>query len=229
MSLDSIPCDLFVDISGTDCAVPFSKLSDALEVLQQGQTLMAEAYPKELNPALKGLERNGNPWGIGYDKRADWAAGLGVKLMADDDQVDYLFWVGCAGSFDDRSKKVSISLVKILKKANVNFAILGTEEKCTGDFARRVGNEMLYQMMAEENIATLNQYKVKKIIAACPHCLNTLKNEYPQMGGHYKVVHHSEIFQQLASEGKIPLKQGLEGVLTFAVPVQHARIPAWPK
>jgi Fe-S oxidoreductase len=118
--------------------------------MRQGQTLMAEAYPKELNTALKGLERNGNPWGIGYDKRADWAKDLGVKTMADNPDVDYLLWVGCAGSFDDRTKKVSVSLVKILQKAGISFAILGTEEKCTGDFARRVGNEMLYQMMAEK-------------------------------------------------------------------------------
>lgn len=191
--------------------------------MRQGQTLMAEAYPKELNPALKGLERNGNPWGIGYDKRADWAAGLDVKLMADDANVDYLFWVGCAGSFDDRSKKVSTSLVKILKQAGVNFAILGTEEKCTGDFARRVGNEMLYQMMAEENIATLNQYKVKKIIAACPHCLNTLKHEYPQMGGNYQVIHHTEIIQQLIEEGKISLNRTLQGKLTFHDPCYLGR------
>ena len=141
--------------------------------MRQGQTMMAEAYPKELNSALKGLERNGNPWGIGYDKRADWAEGLGVKTMADDADVDCLLWVGCAGSFDDRSKKVSKSLVTILQQAGVRFAILGVEEKCTGDFARRVGNEMLFQMMAQENIATLNGYQVKKNnhrLPALPQC-----------------------------------------------------------
>ncbi len=175
--------------------------------MRQGQTLMAEAYPKELNTALKGLERNGNPWGIGYDKRADWAEGLDVKTMAEDSDVDYLLWVGCAGSFDDRSKKVSKSLVKILQKAGISFAILGVEEKCTGDFARRVGNEMLFQMMAQENIETLNNYKVKKIITACPHCLNTLKHDYPQMGGNYEVIHHAEFIDQLVKAGKIKLKQ----------------------
>ncbi len=191
--------------------------------MRQGQMLMAENYPKELNPALKGLERNGNPWGIGYDKRGDWAEGLGVKTMAEDSDVDYLLWVGCAGSFDDRSKKVSVSLVKILQKAGVNFAILGVEEKCTGDFARRVGNEMLYQMMAEENIETLNNYKVKKIIAACPHCLNTLKHEYPQMGGNYEVVHHSEFIEQLVQQGKIKLKKSLQGTLTYHDPCYLGR------
>ncbi|MCP4688060.1 MAG: (Fe-S)-binding protein [Desulfobacterales bacterium] len=191
--------------------------------MRQGQTLMAEAYPKELNPSLKGLERNFNPWGIGYDKRADWADGLDVKKMADDSNVDYLLWVGCAGSFDDRSKKVSTALVKILQKAGVSFAILGVEEKCTGDFARRVGNEMLYQMMAEENIETLNNYNVKKIITACPHCLNTLKHEYPQMGGNYEVIHHSEFIHQLAAEGKITINKTLEGASTYHDPCYLGR------
>lgn len=191
--------------------------------MRQGQTLMAETYPKELNTALKGLERNGNPWGIGYDKRADWAKGLDVKIMAENSDIDYLLWVGCAGSFDDRSKKVSTSLVKILQKAGVNFAILGVEEKCTGDFARRVGNEMLFQMMAQENIETLNNYKVKKIIAACPHCLNTLKHEYPQMGGNYDVIHHSEFIAQLVQEGKITLNRSIGGSLTYHDPCYLGR------
>ncbi|RLC09893.1 MAG: (Fe-S)-binding protein, partial [Deltaproteobacteria bacterium] len=191
--------------------------------MRQGQTLMAETYPKELNTALKGLERNGNPWGIGYDKRADWAKGLGVKTMADNADVEYLLWVGCAGSFDDRTKKVSTSLVKILHKAGIDFAILGVEEKCTGDFARRVGNEMLYQMMAQENIETLNNYKVKKIITACPHCFNTLKHEYPQMDGNYQVIHHSEFIDQLVKEGKIALSKSLEGSLTYHDPCYLGR------
>jgi len=191
--------------------------------MRQGQTLMAEAYPRELNPALKGLERNGNPWGIGYDKRADWADGLDVKMMADDPDVDYLLWVGCAGSFDDRTKKVSTSLIKILQKAGISFAILGVEEKCTGDFARRVGNEMLYQMMAQENIETLNNYKVKKIIAACPHCVNTLKHEYPQMGGNYEVIHHTEFIDQLVKTGKITLNKSFQGSLTYHDPCYLGR------
>jgi Fe-S oxidoreductase len=191
--------------------------------MRQGQFLMAEAYPKELNASLKGLERNGNPWGIGYDKRADWAEGLDIKTMADDPNVDYLLWVGCAGSFDDRSKKVSISLVNILKKAGIRFAILGVEEKCTGDFARKVGNEMLFQMMAQENIETLNNYKVKKIITACPHCLNTIKHEYPQMGGNYQVIHHAEFIDQLVNEGKITLTKSLNGALTYHDPCYLGR------
>jgi Fe-S oxidoreductase len=191
--------------------------------MRQAQTTMAEDYPKELNPAFKGLERNGNPWGIGYDKRADWAQGLGVKMMAENPDVDYLLWVGCAGSFDDRSKKVSVSLVKILQQAGIRFAILGVEEKCTGDFARRVGNEMLFQMMAQENIETLNRYNVKKIITACPHCLNTLKHEYPQLGGNYEVVHHAEFIEQLVLSGKITLSETLEGSLTYHDPCYLGR------
>ncbi len=191
--------------------------------MRQGQTLMQGEYPQELNTAFKGLERNGNPWGIGYDKRADWAEGLDVKRMADDPNVDYLLWVGCAGSFDDRTQKVSKALVKILKAAKVDFAILGTEEKCTGDFARRTGNEMMYQAMATENIETLNNYKVKKIIAACPHCLNTLKHDYPQMGGHYEVIHHTDFINQLIADGKIRVKKSLGGALTYHDPCYLGR------
>ncbi len=191
--------------------------------MRQGQVLMAEAYPKELNPALKGLERNGNPWGIGYDKRADWAQGLGVTTMAENADVDYLLWVGCAGSFDDRTKKVSKSLVKILQAAGVRFSILGVEEKCTGDFARRVGNEMLFQMMAGENIETLNGYGVQKIITACPHCLNTLRYDYPQMGGHYEVFHHSVFIEALVKAGRIRLNAGLSGGLTYHDPCYLGR------
>ncbi|MCP4627862.1 MAG: (Fe-S)-binding protein [bacterium] len=194
-----------------------------ITAMRQGQFLMAEAYPKELNPALKGLERNGNPWGIGYDKRADWAEGLDIKTMADDQNVAYLLWVGCAGSFDDRSKKVTTSLVRILQKAKISFAILGIEEKCTGDYARRVGNEMMFQMMAQENIETLNNYNVKKIITACPHCLNTLKHEYPSMGGDYEVIHHAEFIDQLVKEGKIKLKQSFQGALTYHDPCYLGR------
>lgn len=191
--------------------------------MRQGQTLMVGSYPNEMNVALKGLERNGNPWGIGYDKRADWADGLDVKIMANDADVDYLLWVGCAGSFDDRSKKVSTSLVKILQQAGVSFAILGKEEKCTGDFARRAGNEMMYQMMAEENIETLSRYKVKKVITACPHCLNTLKYDYPQLGGNYEVIHHAEFIDGLIKAGKIRLNPSVEGTLTYHDPCYLGR------
>ena len=206
----------------TVCPVTIEQVPRII-AMRQGQSLIHGEYPEEINPAFKGLERNGNPWGIGYDKRADWAEGLDVKTMAEDSEVDYLLWVGCAGSFDDRAKKVSKALVQILQKAGVSFAILGTEEKCTGDFARKMGNEMMFQMMAEENIATLNNYNVKKIIAACPHCLTTLKNDYPQMGGNYEVIHHSVFIQDLIRQGKISLSKELAGNLTFHDPCYLGR------
>lgn len=131
-----------------------------------------------------------------------------AEMAAEGRQPDILFWVGCAGSFDDRYKKVTIALCKILDKVGLSFAVLGTEETCTGDPARRAGNEFLFQMQATLNIQTLNGYGIKKIVTACPHCFNTLKNEYPELGGHYDVIHHTELIQQLINEGKIKLKEG---------------------
>lgn len=191
--------------------------------MRQGQLLMAESYPKELNSSFKGLERHGNPWGIAYDKRADWAKGLGVKTLAENSDVDYLFWVGCSGSFDQRSQKVAKAVVKILQQANISFGILGVEEKCTGDYARRVGNEMLYQMMAAENIEKLNRYGVKKIITFCPHCLNTLSNDYPQMGGQYTVIHHSQFIWGLIQQGKLSIKKEKKEPLTYHDPCYLGR------
>ena len=171
--------------------------------MRQSQTLMAEDYPKELNTAFKGLERNFNPWGIGYDKRGDWAKDLDINIMAENSDVEYLFWVGCAGSFDDRAQKVAKATAKIFQLGGISFGILGNEEKCTGDFARRSGNEMLFQTMAQENIEMLNNYKVKKIITTCPHCYNSLKNEYSMMGGDYQLFHHFEIINDLIKSKKL--------------------------
>lgn len=135
-----------------------------------------------------------------------------VKTMAEmamnGEQPEILFWVGCAGSFDDRYKKVTRSFVKILNHLNINFAVLGTEEACTGDPARRAGNEFTFQMLAQQNIQVLNGYEVKKIVTACPHCFNTLKNEYPELGGNYDVIHHSEYLQQLINSGKLKVSGG---------------------
>lgn len=131
-----------------------------------------------------------------------------AELMASGQQPDVLFWVGCAGSFDDRAKKITRAFVKILNKANINFAVLGTEESCTGDPAKRAGNEFLFQMQAMGNIQVLNAYEIKKIVTTCPHCFNTLKNEYPELGGNYEVVHHSEYLQELINDGKITIEGG---------------------
>ncbi|HEY3387389.1 MAG TPA: (Fe-S)-binding protein [Saprospiraceae bacterium] len=137
--------------------------------------------------------------------------GIDVKtvgqLAAEGRKPEYLFWVGCSGSYDPRSQKISVALVKLLNAAGVDFAILGDEEACSGDPARRAGNEFLFQMLAHQNIGTLDQYGITKIIASCPHCFNTLKNEYPVLGGRYEVMHHTQIIQQLLKDGKIRLKQ----------------------
>ena len=131
-----------------------------------------------------------------------------AELFAAGQQPEVLFWVGCAGSFDDRAKKITKAFVKILNKANVSFAVLGTEESCTGDPAKRAGNEFLFQMQAVTNIEVLNAYEVKKVVTACPHCFNTLKNEYPGLGGNYEVVHHTQFLKQLLDEGRISLEGG---------------------
>ncbi len=131
-----------------------------------------------------------------------------AEMMASGQQPDVLFWVGCAGSFDDRAKKITRAFVKILNKAGINFAVLGKEESCTGDPAKRAGNEFLFQMQAMGNIQVLNAYEIKKIVTTCPHCFNTLKNEYPELGGNYEVVHHSELIQELINDGKLTIEGG---------------------
>lgn len=131
-----------------------------------------------------------------------------AELFANAQSPDVLFWVGCAGSFDQRAQKITKAFVTILDKVGINYAILGKEEMCTGDPVRRAGNEFMFQMMAYQNIQILNNYGIKKIITACPHCFNTLKNEYPELGGHYEVIHHTTFLQQLIDEGRIKLKEG---------------------
>jgi len=131
-----------------------------------------------------------------------------AQYMAEGQEPEILFWVGCAGSFDDRARKVTKAVAKILQSAQIKFAVLGTEESCTGDPAKRAGNEFLFQMQAMQNVAVLNGYGIKKIVTACPHCFNTLKNEYPQLGGNYEVVHHSQFIRQLLDEGRIRVEGG---------------------
>src|SRR2546421_2872218 len=169
--------------------------------------LMESRFPDEAARVFKGMEGQGNPWGMGSNRRAEWCADLGVRTAASlkeaAENFEWLFFVGCAGSFDERQKKVSRALVKILQAAKVDFVILGEEETCNGDSARRLGNEYLFQALAQQNVETLNGYGVKKIITQCPHCFNTLGNEYPQFGGHFKVLHHSEVIAQLVEDGRL--------------------------
>jgi Fe-S oxidoreductase len=160
-------------------------------------------FPSELTRVFKGMETQSNPWGIGAEKRFDWAEGLGVPTLADNPNAEYLWYVGCAGSFDDRNKKTTQAFAKLLKAGGVDFACLATEELCNGETARRLGNEYLYQSMAATLVELLNGYKVKKIVTNCPHCFNTIKNEYPQFDGKYEVVHAAELVQQLIANGRL--------------------------
>ena len=131
-----------------------------------------------------------------------------AEMLAQGKKPEFFFWVGCAGSFDDRAKKITKAFVRILNRANVSFAVLGAEESCTGDPAKRAGNEFLFQMQAMMNIQVMNAYEVKKVVTACPHCFNTIKNEYPALGGNYEVIHHTQLLQELINEGRIKLKEG---------------------
>lgn len=172
-------------------------------------------FPAELTRTFKSMETQGNPWGIDAGTRADWADGLDVPTLADNPNAEYLYFVGCAGSFDDRNKRTSQALVKILKKAGVDFAILGVEEPCNGETARRIGNEYLFQSMAQMAVEVLGGYNVKKIITNCPHCFNTFKSDYPQFGGNYEVLHATEFVEKLIAEGKIEFEIGQERAVTY--------------
>lgn len=197
-----------------ECPVYVEHIPKTIE-LRRNLVLMESNFPAEAQLAFRNMETNSNPWGIGWAARADWAQGSGIKILGDGENADILYWVGCAGSFDDRNKKISQAIVKSLKAAGVDFAILGTEEKCCGDSARRLGNEYLYQMLAEANIETLKGYNVTKIVTACPHCFNTLKNEFPQFGGNFEVIHHSDFLLQLLNDGKLPATKPLEKSIAY--------------
>jgi Fe-S oxidoreductase len=188
--------------------------------MRRNLVLMESRFPEEAARVFKGMETQGNPWGMGSNRRAEWCADLDIPVAANLGEAvkdhEYLFFVGCAGSFDDRQKRVSRALVKILRAAGVSFCILAEEETCNGDSARRLGNEYLFQALAQQNVETLNRYRVKKIITQCPHCFNTLGNEYPQFGGHFKVLHHSEVIAQLVEEGRLkPGQASLEEPVTY--------------
>jgi Fe-S oxidoreductase len=171
--------------------------------MRQFGVLMESRFPEEFQTLFRGLENQGNPWGINADTRSDWAKDLGIPLLAEKGEIDILLWVGCAGSFDQHSQKIARSLVKVLLRAGCDFAILGNEEKCCGDPARRSGMEYLFQMQARENIERLQRYKFKRIVTICPHGYHVLKNEYSKMGGCYQVMHHSELLDELLAQGKI--------------------------
>jgi Fe-S oxidoreductase/nitrate reductase gamma subunit len=199
------------------CPVNIEILDKILD-MRRYLSLMESNFPAELGNAYRAMENQGNPWGMNQGERADWATGLDVDVVDPGDAFshEYLYWVGCAGSFDDKNKKVTQSMAKLLKRAGIDVAILGPSEMCTGDSARRSGNEYLFQMLAMPNVEMLNGMGVKKIITQCPHCFNTLLNEYPQLGGHYEVIHHSQLLENLIENGRLDVSNAsLEDRVTY--------------
>jgi Fe-S oxidoreductase len=191
-----------------ECPVSIDQL-DIINELRRNLVLMESRFPEEAQGALTSLERNGSPWAFSAADRAAWSEGMDIPTMAElaarDERPDILFWVGCMGSFDDRAKKITVAFARILQAANVRFAILGQEESCHGDPARRMGNEYLYQMLAKGVIETLDGYQVKTIVTFCPHCFHQMGKEFPDLGGHYEVIHHTEYIERLLAEGRVPL------------------------
>ena len=196
------------------CPVDIQHLDLLLEA-RKHQVLMEANFPPEMQETFTNLENQSNPWGFGSDTRADWANGLDIPLMCERPDAGILFYVGCAGSFDDRGKKISRALARVLQRAGVDFAILGEEERCNGDVARRAGNEYLAQMMIRENAAILSHYNPKRILTGCPHCYNTLKNEYPQFGARFDVVHTVELILQLFQEGRLKVTTPVSSSTAF--------------
>jgi Fe-S oxidoreductase len=191
-----------------ECPVGIEHLHHIGE-LRRYLVLSESRFPEEVLPTFESMERNGSPWAFSPTDRAAWAEGLDVPTMAElearGERPEVLFWVGCMGSFDDRAKKISVAFARILKAAGVRFAILGQEESCNGDPARRIGNEYLWQMLAKQNIETLDRYGVRTVVTFCPHCFHQIGNEYPQLGGQYEVIHHSTFIERLLARGLLPL------------------------
>jgi Fe-S oxidoreductase len=184
---------------------------DTIVDMRRYLTLTEATFPPEVGRTFRNMENSSNPWGIPKSQRADWREVLDfeVPYLKDcEEPPEYLFWVGCAGSFDDRQKKVTVAIARLLHAAGVSFAILGEEEGCTGDPARRIGNEYLYLMLASENVETLNDLNVVKIVTGCPHCFHTVGKEYPQLGGDFEVVHHSHLLKDLIDQGRLKLNGG---------------------
>ena len=198
----------------TECPV-FITFVDKIVDMRRHLVMEKSEFPAELQNAFRGMETNSNPWSFPASDRAGWTSGLDVPLMRDKPDAEVLFWVGCSASFDDRAKKIARATANLLKAAKVDFAILGEEEQCTGDPARRAGNEFLFQMLAQMNVETLNNYKPKTIVTTCPHCFNTLLNEYPDFGGRFNVVHHSSYLAQLLQEGRLEPKNRRDAKVAF--------------
>jgi Fe-S oxidoreductase/nitrate reductase gamma subunit len=183
--------------------------------MRRSLVLEESRFPKEAEGALRSIETQGNPYGLPRAQRMEWAKGLEVKTVEEKPDAEYLYFVGCAASYDEANRAVARAFVQLLQKAGIDFAILGRDETCNGDPARRIGNEYLYQVQAQQNIEAMNAAGVKKVIATCPHCFNTIKNEFPQFGGRYQVVHHTELLADLIRQGKLTPEKAIEGKFTY--------------
>jgi Fe-S oxidoreductase len=204
-----------------ECPVDIEHI-DHIDGMRRHQVLVESAFPVEAQTMLRNLENRGNPWGLPETRRADWMSDLDFEVPVVNgvipDEIEYLFWVGCAGALEDRAKKTTKAIATLLHQAGVTFAVLGPAEACTGDPARRLGNEFVYSMLAQQNIETLNEAHVRKVIASCPHCFNTISREYPQLGGNYEVIHHTQLLAQLVADGRLTPVTPIEEKLTYHDP-----------
>ena len=204
-----------------ECPVDIEHI-DHIDGMRRHQVLIESAFPVEGAGMLKNLENKGDPWGMGAARRAEWMTELDFEVPVADgkisDDVEYLFWVGCAGALEDRAKKTTKAIATLLHTAGAKFAVLGPAETCTGDPARRIGNEFVFSMLAQQNIETLNEAAPKTIVASCPHCFNTIANEYPQLGGNYQVIHHTQLLARLVADGKLTPVTAVEEKITYHDP-----------
>src|SRR5438876_358438 len=192
----------------------FIDIVDTIIDLRRYLALSEGALPSTAPQSLQNIQRAGNPWGLPAGERLAWAQGLEVPLMEPGREVEYLYWVGCSASYDRRNQAIARSVVKILKTAGVSFGVM-QEERCHAEVGRRLGEEYLYQTVAQENVDAARQYKFRKVITHCPHCFNTIKNEFPQFGGTYEVLHHSQVIEQLIADGRIKPRKPLDATLAF--------------
>jgi Fe-S oxidoreductase len=211
------------------CPVDIEHVDHIMD-MRRFQVLIESSFPSEAGTMLKNLETKGNPWGMNARARLDWTEGLDFEVpvvgegdLADLSEVDYLYWVGCAGALEDRAKKTTRAFAELLHIAGVRFAVLGEAEACSGDPARRLGNEFVFQMLAQQNVETLNEAKATTIVASCPHCFNTLAREYPQVGGTYDVVHHTQLLQRLVDEGRLTPITPIDSLVTYHDPCYLGR------